>query len=242
VKVVSLPANHVGIGGGYDLHGTAAVALEGATAYLKNSGIDIGEVPRELRFDPSKPIAVYTEGYQTARNGDVLRDQASGRPATVWRLDENERLTTLVPAPRALPDRLDHPDHPGHAVFRQAQDGMHKIDAQHGRVPDQRSDSAAACLAATSLENGMRRIDHVALGTDASKLFAIEGALNSPFKKVCSVPTVESLNTPMEQTTARWPEALQQVEQQQMREQAQAQQRQLNQAQEAQQSRPGLAR
>lgn len=97
--------------------------------------------------------------------------------------------------PTASPS-LDHPTHPDHALFRQAQTGVHSLDVQNGRAPDQRSDNLAAALVVAARKDGMSRIDHVSLSTDASKVFAMQGALNSPFKQITSVPTTESLDTP----------------------------------------------
>lgn len=51
---------------------------------------------------------------------------------------------------------------------------------------------------------GMSRIDHVALGTDASHIFAAQGALTSPFKQVAGVKTMEAFNTSLEQSTQDW--------------------------------------
>ncbi|MBO9648664.1 MAG: DUF2235 domain-containing protein [Variovorax sp.] len=107
VQVLSLPGNHSGLGGGYDLRGTAAVVLEGSTAYLRNSGVDVAPVPASLRFDPTLPAPIYTEGYQTARNGDVLGDPDTGRAATVWRLDDRGKERVGVPATSVREDQKD---------------------------------------------------------------------------------------------------------------------------------------
>lgn len=53
----------------------------------------------------------------------------------------------------------------------------------------------------------MDRIDHVALSTDTSKVFAVQGALDSALKRIASVPTVEALNTPIAQSTQAWTQA-----------------------------------
>lgn len=128
VHTVSLPGNHAGLGGGEDLRGTAAVVLEGSTAYFRNSGIELAPVPPQLRFDASRPVPVYTEAYQTARNGDVLSDIETGRPAMVWRVDEKkERIGVPVsapPAPEAAGPALHdprHPQSPHHGLFNQLQ-------------------------------------------------------------------------------------------------------------------------
>ena len=65
------------------------------------------------------------------------------------------------------------------------------LDAKVGRTPDLRSDNLAAALVVTARSHGMSRIDHVVLSTDTSKVFAVQGALESALKRVASVPTVE---------------------------------------------------
>jgi hypothetical protein len=124
VRVVSLPGNHVGLGGGDDLHGTAAVVLEGSTGYLRNSDVELAPVPAQQRFDPTRPVPAYTEGYQTARNGDVLSDVETGRPATVWRLDDQGKERIGVPVSAARPPHSRpaayeprDPRHQDHALY-----------------------------------------------------------------------------------------------------------------------------
>jgi len=109
---------------------------------------------------------------------------------------------------------LTDPDHPGYTLFRQAQTGVHQLDAEVGRTSDHRSDQLAAALVAAAGAQGMDRIDHVALSTDASKVFAVQGALNSPFKRIANVPTVESLDTPVAQSTQAWERASAQSQEQ----------------------------
>ncbi|MCZ2497188.1 tandem-95 repeat protein [Xylophilus sp. Kf1] len=94
---VLMPGNHVGIGGGYDLNGTGAAVLEGVTNYLRNSGVALAPVPDALRFDPTRPVALYTEEFQTARNGDVVRDE-NGMPLKSWRSDDaaEPRRTVVI--------------------------------------------------------------------------------------------------------------------------------------------------
>jgi hypothetical protein len=47
----------------------------------------------------------------------------------------------------------------------------------------------------------MNRIDHVVLSDDASKMYAVQGELNSPFKSMAEVDVVRGLNTPLAQST-----------------------------------------
>jgi hypothetical protein len=94
--IIEAFGNHCGIGGGQDSHGTGAAILEGVTGYYKNMGVRIADVPSELRFDPTQPVALRTEAYQTAANGDVLTD-AEGNPILTWQLAgaRGARMTVL---------------------------------------------------------------------------------------------------------------------------------------------------
>ena len=87
VTTVSHPGNHVGVGGGYDRHGTAANVLEGVTGYFQKRGIALADVPPDRRHDPAQPQLLYTEAYATARNGDVL-SREDGGSVERWRLDD----------------------------------------------------------------------------------------------------------------------------------------------------------
>ncbi|WP_168708599.1 hypothetical protein [Hydrogenophaga sp. PAMC20947] len=87
VTTVRHPGNHVGVGGGYDRHGTAANVLEGVTGYFQQRGVALADVPPDRRHDPARPQHLYTEAYSTARNGDVLARE-DGAPVERWRLDD----------------------------------------------------------------------------------------------------------------------------------------------------------
>ena len=112
--------------------------------------------------------------------------------------------TVFAKQPSDPAPQINEQGHPGFDMFRQAQTGVHRLDAQHGRAPDLHSDQVSACLAVTALRAGLNRIDHVALGTDASQIFAAQGALNSPFKQVAGVTTMEAFNRSIEQSTQDW--------------------------------------
>jgi hypothetical protein len=56
-------------------------------------------------------------------------------------------------------------------------------------------------LTASAVTAQMNRIDHVVLNDDASKLYAVQGDLNSPFKSFAEVDVLRGLNTPLAQST-----------------------------------------
>ena len=51
------------------------------TGYLQNSGVPVADVPPSLRFDPQQNVALRTEAYRLAANGDVLKPAARGDTA-----------------------------------------------------------------------------------------------------------------------------------------------------------------
>lgn len=120
---------------------------------------------------------------------------------------------------------LDSPANPYHAMFRQAQDGVFRIDAEHGRTPDIQSHQLAGSVTADAVKGGFKSIDHVMLSPDASRIYAVQGDLNSPFKQIAEVNTMQGMATPLEKSSeavqqhvaeqARNPPAQQQAQQQQ---------------------------
>ncbi|SEM95796.1 hypothetical protein SAMN02800694_2285 [Luteibacter sp. UNCMF331Sha3.1] len=97
---------------------------------------------------------------------------------------------------------LDQPEHPHHGLYRQTRDAVHRLDAAHGRTPDERSDNLAGALTVSAHRDGMDRVDHVALSDDASQAFAIKGDVASPHKQVVEVATSEAVATPLADSSA----------------------------------------
>jgi hypothetical protein len=48
---------------------------------------------------------------------------------------------------------------------------------------------------------GFKRIDHVALSEDANRGYAIQGDLNSPFKRYVEVDVMQAIQTPLAQSS-----------------------------------------
>lgn len=126
--------------------------------------------------------------------------------------------------PPSVAPALHHPAHPDHTLFRQAQHAVHRLDAEHRREPDTRSESLAAALTVAARHQGMHRIDHVALSADATRTYAVQGDLQSPHKQVAEVHTQHAIATPVEQSTQELARHAAQTEQTQQQTQAQNQQ------------------
>jgi hypothetical protein len=85
-------------------------------------------------------------------------------------------------------------------MFQQSRDAVHRLDAQHQRTPDVQSDQIAGVLTGKAIAQGMTRVDHAVLNEDASKVYAVQGELNSPFKQVAEAATQQAANTSLEES------------------------------------------
>ncbi|WP_158879998.1 XVIPCD domain-containing protein [Rhodanobacter sp. L36] len=114
------------------------------------------------------------------------------------------------PAPVATPARLDHATHPDHPLFQQTREAVHRLDAEHHRTPDQRSDNLAASLVVAARRDGMHAVNHVVLSDDSTHAFAVQGAVNSSSRHVTHVETAQASNTTIEQSSMAWQQVTQQ--------------------------------
>lgn len=137
VTTVKHPGNHVGIGGGQDLHGTAANVHEGVTGYFQRRGVPLADVPPEQRYNPNERAMIRTENYQTARNGDVLPD-AEGKPMPRWPLDDETKPRITV-KPRISEQTK--------AQMRQSYPELAPGLKAQGLTPEQCLQVSAACVA-----------------------------------------------------------------------------------------------
>lgn len=131
------------------------------------------------------------------------------------------------PTPSAPPALLDHPAHPGHVMFQQGLHGVQQLNAQHGVAPSERDAHFASALAVSAVAQGLTRIDHVVLSDDASHAFAVQGRLHGGIEgldqKLARVETLSALHTPLTESGAQWPQAVQQAQQLQLDQQLQRQ-------------------
>ncbi|WP_266157208.1 XVIPCD domain-containing protein [Dyella silvatica] len=109
----------------------------------------------------------------------------------------------------AAPARLDHSSHPDHALYQQSLGAVHRLDAQHQHVPDQRSSNLAAALVVAARRDGLSQIHHAVLSDDAKHTYAVQGDLHSSFKRITHVHTAEAVATPVEKSSAAWEQAAQ---------------------------------
>jgi peptidoglycan hydrolase-like protein with peptidoglycan-binding domain len=109
-----------------------------------------------------------------------------------------------------LASTLADATHPGNGMYLQALGAVHRLDAQQGRAPDQRSDNLAAALAVAAHGNGQSRVDHVVLSDDASRAYAVQGDIDSLFKRYTDVNVSQAIATPLAQSSTQWQRDVQQ--------------------------------
>ena len=138
-----------------------------------------------------------------------------------------------VPVVPASPTRLDDSGHPDHALFQQVRGHVVALDHGMGRTPDAHTDQLASAATVQARADGLDRVSQIALSDDGSRLWSVQtpaGRTDHLFDKQSSVSTAEAM-TPMHESAAKWPEAMQQLQQTQAQQQAQSQQVTQDQAQ-----------
>ncbi|WP_049620862.1 XVIPCD domain-containing protein [Frateuria defendens] len=81
---------------------------------------------------------------------------------------------------------------------------VRSFDAAHGRTPDQKSANFAGALTTSARAAGLKRIDHVVMSDDGKRAYAVQGELNSPFKKIAEVDVGQAVATPLEHSSAEF--------------------------------------
>jgi hypothetical protein len=178
-------------------------------------------------------------GHAVVRGYDAARDGASRGIEGAINAGSRAVDGTVHAAKAEARQRMDHPAHPDYKLFQQSLGAVHRLDAQHGRTPDQHSTNLAGGVTVAAATHGLRKVDHVVLSDDGSHAFAVQGDLRSSHKQVArGIDTGQAVNTPIEHHT----QALQQVHQAQAQQQVQQQvQQQAPQMQQPVQT-PGMSR
>lgn len=164
----------------------------------------------EHAFDAAKHT-IGEKWHETSEALDAARKSISDKASQVFDTLRHPSHLFEHDAPAKPTARLDQAGHPDHAMFNQALQGVHQLDAAHGRTPDQGSTNLAGALVVAAKQDGMSQINHVALSDDGARAFAVQGDLNSPFKQIADVHTQQAIATSLDKST----QSLQQIDQQQ---------------------------
>jgi hypothetical protein len=109
---------------------------------------------------------------------------------------------------------LDHTAHPDHPLFKQAREAVHELDRAHGRHPDATSENVAGSLVVKARQDGLERIDRAVLSDDASRIYAVQGTLDSPLKRMAEMSTEQAASTSVAESSVQWQQTAQQAQQQ----------------------------
>ncbi|WP_153242662.1 XVIPCD domain-containing protein, partial [Frateuria defendens] len=136
----------------------------------------------------------------------------SMQPAVPHRFDHTADGPNQYQYVPVAPARLDDPAHPDHALYNQVRSQVIDLDRSVGREPDTRSNQLAAALAVEARAAGMHSVDRIAFNGDASKLWGVQDwpGIKGFHMHSVHVDTVQGLNMSMEQSGAKWPDAMQQ--------------------------------
>ncbi|SKB45039.1 XVIPCD domain-containing protein [Luteibacter sp. 22Crub2.1] len=99
---------------------------------------------------------------------------------------------------------LNDPDHPDHLMFRQARSAVHELDRAQGRQPDGISENIAGSMVVKARQDGLERIDKAVLSDDASRIYGVQGAMESPLKRVAELPTEQAARTSVAESSDAW--------------------------------------
>ena len=108
------------------------------------------------------------------------------------------------PAIARTAPQLSDVTHPDHGLFLQAREGVHALDRERGRIPDQASDQLAAALAAEGKAQGMRDIHHVVMNADGSRAFAVDTPrIDAEWNKVAYVDVATAVQQPIAESSGK---------------------------------------
>jgi len=144
------------------------------------------------------------QAFQRARG---LDDDGVAGKDTLAALKKPEPATLVAPTSRPVvavktdqSPLLSNPTHPDHALYKQALVGLEKLPASTFKNEQERQ-NAAASVAFEAKVTGLTKIDNVALSTNGTGLFAVQGAMNDPAHQRVYVDKVQAAAQPIEKST-----------------------------------------
>lgn len=143
------------------------------------------------------------EAFQRSR--DSADDGVVGKD-TLAALKNAETTSVAPPSQQVAPARndqaplLSHPNHPDHALYKQALTGIEKLPANTFKNEQERQ-NAAASVALEAKVSGLTRVDTVALSTNGAGLFAVQGAMSDPAHNRVYIDKAQAAGQSVENST-----------------------------------------
>ncbi|URX64696.1 peptidoglycan-binding protein [Luteibacter anthropi] len=107
---------------------------------------------------------------------------------------------TEAVARQKVPSMMDT-GHPAKGMYDQAFQCVAQLDKNHHRETGPHSQMLSGSLVTAATAAGFQRIDHVILSDDASRAYAVQGDLKSPFKQYADVDVMKAIQTPLSQSS-----------------------------------------
>lgn len=170
-------------------HSAAVGALQTDLAALGFTARDGSAIRADQHFGAHTKEAV--EAFQTAHG---LKADGVAGTATMTAITEAKAHAQNVPT-------LLDARHPAHGIYEQAHACVARIDESQGRAPGPHTQNFAGSLTSAATAAGFNRVDHVVLNDDASRGWAVQGDLNSPFKQYTEVNVMQAIQTPIAQSS-----------------------------------------
>jgi peptidoglycan hydrolase-like protein with peptidoglycan-binding domain len=208
-------------------HGDRVRELQGNLISLGMTNANGRAISADGSFGPSTQTAV--EKFQATHGMTV--------DGIVGKRTEEALNHEVEKARRDTVMSISDPSHPGVSLYNQALEGVRMIDQERGRTSDQASCHLAGSLAVAACAAGFNRVDHVVMSDNGAEAYAVQGALNSPFKQYTDVDVASSVTVPLEQSGANYLQAAREQGQQQS-----SQQQHQVQSQEAVTRQPAMQR
>jgi len=154
------------------------------------------------------PHATYELYYGTHYDQHVAPLQRRGRPepeSDAERTAAAERVGTLTddsPSLQRASSSVTELGDADRSLYMQIRAGVERLDAEHGKLWDESSQRMTASLLVLAKEQGLLRVDHVALNnhtenlTRGEKIFVVQGAMDDPAHRKGDMNTMDALRAP----------------------------------------------
>jgi len=151
---------------------------------------------------PSLDASVQQQEQAARRTLAAHPQQPDAHAPTVQPADGVAPPRSPVVAPITTPVLLDDPAHPSHAMFRDAQRGVHAVDQRFNRAPDEGSDRLAGSLTAAASTAGMTQIRGIDVSGDGRRMFAVDTAdPNAAHQRVAHVEVAQGMQQSLAAST-----------------------------------------
>lgn len=205
---------YAAIGGGAPTRGADTPASTAPTSPVLREGDRSDDVRRLQQALHDRGVtdasgrAVLIDGDFGACTGEAVRrfQRSQGLEADgvagpdTWKALRAGPRAQLAPAGATSSSALNDPTHPDAALLRQAVNAMDRLEASIGRTHDAHTDRAATLMAVAAKREGLTSIDHVLLGDDGRRLFAVQGEIGSPTSRMAFVDTQQAMRQSVEES------------------------------------------